>query len=114
MWLKYSNQTAHGLYVMVGYYSPGCEGSNWASEGWWRIEPGHSAVVLYTTNDYSTFYAESDNGEHWSGPYAQAVPYNAFDDFCWSLGVTPGIEVGMRLVHCTNAWYPWVGTINLT
>jgi uncharacterized membrane protein len=50
-------------HVAVGYYSQGCdEESDWASRGWYRLEPGQSATVLWTTNDYSTFYAEADDG----------------------------------------------------
>ncbi len=113
MWLQYSNQYSHGLYLAVGYYQPDCD-VQWASEGWWRLEPGQTKTVLYTTNDYSTFYAEADNGAFWAGPYGVDLPYHAFDDWCWDLGVSPGVSVGMRLVHATNAWFPWVGTINLT
>ncbi len=115
MWLQYSNQYSSGLYLAVGYYSPGCDdGSDWASRGWYRIEPGQSAVVLWTTNEYSTFYAEADDGAYWAGPYGVILPYHAFDDWCWDLGVDPGLDVGMRLVSATNAWAPWLGTINLT
>jgi uncharacterized membrane protein len=115
MWLNYSNHYSSGLYLAVGYYSPGCDAnSNWASNGWWRLLPGQSATVLYTTNDYSTFYAEADDGAQWSGPYAVSLPYNAFNGWCWDLGVDPGVDVGMRLVTSTNAWFPWTATINLT
>lgn len=51
------------------YYSPGCENSNWASVSWYRLEPGQSGALLQTTNDYSTFYAEADDGAQWSVPY---------------------------------------------
>ena len=50
----------------------------------------------------------------WAGPYAVNVPLHAFDDWCWDLGVQPGQDIGMSLVSATNAWFPWVGTINLT
>jgi hypothetical protein len=113
MWLQYSNQYSSGLYLAVGYYSPGCDGSDWASSGWYRIQAGQTATVLWTTNDYSTFYAEADDGAYWAGPYGVDLPYHAFDDWCWNLGVSPGLSVGMRLVTATNAWFPWVGTINL-
>jgi hypothetical protein len=65
-------------------------------------------------NEYSTFYAEADDGAFWAGPYAVNVPLHAFDDWCWDLGVQPGLDIGMALVSATNAWFPWVGTINLT
>ncbi|MEU2632476.1 DUF1036 domain-containing protein [Kitasatospora sp. NPDC007106] len=115
MWLQYSNQTASGVWLAVGYYAEGCDaGSNWASKGWFRIEPGKSATPLWTTNNYSTFYAESDDGRVWSGPYTVTLPLNAFSDWCWDLGVDPGQSVGMRLVTASNAWFPWTATINLT
>ena len=115
MWLNYSNHYSSGLYLAVGYYSPGCDAnSDWASSGWWRLEPGQSATVLYTTNDYSTFYAEADDGAQWNGPYAVSLPYNAFSGWCWDLGVDPGVDVGMRLETFQNAWFPYTGTVNLT
>jgi len=46
-------------YLAVGYYTTDCD-DDWGSRGWYRLEPGQSGIVLYTTNDYSTFYAEAD------------------------------------------------------
>jgi hypothetical protein len=114
MYLNFSNQYSSGLYLAVGYYSPGCEGSNWASNGWFRLEPGQSGICLETTNEYSTFYAEGDDGAVWNGPYGVELPYYAFNDWCWDLGISEGVDVGMRLVTASSAWFPWVGTINLT
>jgi len=68
--------------------------------------------VLWTTNEYSTFYAEDDVGAHWSGPYTTQLPFSAFD-WCWDTGQTGAESVGMRLVTVTNAAWPWTGTINL-
>ena len=68
--------------------------------------------MLWTTNEYATFYAEADDGENWSGPYGVEVPFNAFD-WCWNTGTNEGMDVGMRLITITGAWAPWVGTINL-
>jgi len=113
MWLAYSNQYSHGLYLAVGYYTTDCD-DDWGSRGWYRLEPGQSGIVLCTTNDYSTFYAEADDGYHWSGPYGVNVPYHAFDDWCWDLGVDPGLDIGMRLVTASGAGWPWVGTVNLS
>jgi uncharacterized membrane protein len=114
MRLRYANAYSSGLWLAVGYYSPGCpDGGDWAKKGWWRLDPSASAIVLWTTNDYSTLYAEADDGAHWSGPYTMELPFEAFD-WCWPTGSTNGEWVGMRLVHATNAWAPWVGTINLT
>lgn len=114
MWIRYHNSYSRGLYVAVGYYSPGCpDGGDWAKEGWWRLEPGQAATVLWTTNTYSTFYAEADDGRVWVGPYVTNLPLEAFD-WCWNTGSSSGDDVGMRLVSATNVWAPWTATINLT
>src|SRR5271157_855234 len=63
MWLAFQNDYSSGVWVAVGYYHPNCpDGGDWAKKGWWRLNPGRSAIVLWTTNTYSTFYAEADHG----------------------------------------------------
>lgn len=114
MWLRFNNSYRAGLWLAVGYYSPGCsDGGDWAKKGWWRLDPGQSAIVLWTTNEYSTFYAEADDGELWAGSYGTELPFSAFD-WCWWTGSSNGEDVGMRLITASNAWAPWIGTINLT
>jgi uncharacterized membrane protein len=113
MWLRFANNYSHGLYVAVGYYHPNCpDGGNWGKKGWWRLEPGQAATVLWTTNTYSNFYAEADDGAHWSGPYHTNLPMQAFD-WCWNTASSQGESVGMRLITVSNAGWPWTGTINL-
>jgi Protein of unknown function (DUF1036) len=115
MWLAFQNNYSHGVWVAIGYYQPNCsDGSNWAKEGWWRLEPGQSATVLWTTNEYSLFYAEADDGAVWSSPsYGTNLPLQAFD-WCWDTASSDGLEVGMRLITVSDAGWPWVGTVNLT
>jgi uncharacterized membrane protein len=114
MWLQYHNARSRGLFLAIGYYSPGCaDGGDWAKKGWWRIEPGQTARVLWTTNRYSYFYAESDDGAVWSGVFTTAVPVQAFD-WCWNTASTSSRDIGMRQVEHTNPGLPWIGTINLT
>jgi len=114
MWIAFKNDHPSGVWIAVGYYHPNCpDGGDWAKKGWWRLEPGQSATVLWTTNAYSTFYAEADDGAHWSGPYVTDLPFQAFD-WCWNTASTNGEWVGMRLITVSNAWFPWVGTIHLT
>jgi hypothetical protein len=56
MYLRFNNSHSRGLWLAVGYYSPGCpDGGDWAKTGWWRLEPGQAATVLETTNTYATF-----------------------------------------------------------
>jgi len=113
MWLQYHNGYGPRIWVAVGYYSPGCEdGSNWAKKGWWRLDAGETKTVLWTTNTYSTFYAEAEDGAFWAGPYVTDLPFPAFD-WCWFTATNNGEDAGMRLVSVSNAWFPWVGTINL-
>jgi hypothetical protein len=114
MYLRYQNRYSRGLWLAVGFYNPGCpDGGNWGKKGWWRLEPGQAATALATTNTYSTFYAEADDGRIWAGPYTTNVPLQAFD-WCWNTGSSSGDIVGMRLVSATNAGWPWTATINLT
>jgi uncharacterized membrane protein len=113
MWLRFHNSYSSGLWLAVGYYHPDCsDGGDWAKKGWWRLEPGKTATVLWTTNKYSTFFAEADDGAFWAGPYHTNLPLQAFD-WCWNTASSQGEDVGMRLITVTNAWAPWVGTLNL-
>src|SRR5690349_4278236 len=114
MWIAYQNNSGSPVWMVVGYYSPNCEGQDWAKKGWWRINPGASVTPLWTTNTNSLFYAEADDGRIWSGPYTTFIPYQVFD-WCWNIASTAnGEDVGMRLVTASNPWFPWTATINLT
>jgi uncharacterized membrane protein len=114
MWLEYENAYVRPLQVVIGYYSPDCEdGSRWAKKGWYDIAPNSSAVLLWTTNSISTFYAEADDGRTWRGGITINVPFNAFD-LCWTTGTNPGLDVGTIRVEATNPGLPWTGTVRLT
>ncbi|MFJ1705881.1 hypothetical protein [Kitasatospora sp. NPDC088346] len=100
---------------MPGYLGKGCdEGADRASGGWFRIEPGGSVAPPWTTDAYSTFSAEADDGGVWHGPYAVTVPFDAFDDWCRDLGVDPGGSIGMQLLTAANPGPPWVATVTMT
>jgi uncharacterized membrane protein len=114
MYLRFNNSHSRGLWLAVGYYSPGCpDGGDWAKKGWWRLEPGQAATVLETTNTYATFYAEADDGRVWAGGNTTNLPSQEFD-WCWNTASSAGEDVGMRQLSSTNAWSPWTSTINLT
>jgi len=114
MWLRFQNNYKAGLWLVIGYYHPNCpDGGDWGKKGWWRLEPGDADIVMWTSNDYATFYAEADDGEVWQGGYVTDVPYEVFD-WCWDTGSTNSESVGMRLITMTNAGWPWIGTLNLT
>ncbi|WP_094555462.1 DUF1036 domain-containing protein [Synechococcus sp. 1G10] len=99
MYVKFNNQSSSALWLVVGYYKPGCpDGGDWAKRGWYRLSPGQSALVLETNNIYHTYYAEADDGRHWRGEYYTNLPLQAFD-WCWGTASTSGFTVGMRLVR---------------
>ena len=74
MWIAYQNNSGSPLWMVVGYYSPNCDGQDWAKKGWWRINPGGSITAIWTTSINSLFYAEADDGRIWAGPYTTFVP----------------------------------------
>lgn len=113
MWLAFENVHGRRLWVAVGYYSPGCpDGTSWAKMGWWQLDPGESATVLWTTSRFATFFAEDDIGATWGGNIVTAVPSSAFD-WCWNTASTATEDVGMTLLDSSNAWAPWTSTIPL-
>jgi hypothetical protein len=118
MLVAFKNRYPSKVWVSIMRYDPsGCGGDygNWATEGWWGIDTGGTAYSFWTTNRYAAFYAEADDGAHWSGPYGPVYVYwNAFDS-CVNIGSTGAYEVvGMRLIDLGSwAWMPWVHTVTL-
>jgi hypothetical protein len=106
MGLYFQNGTSQTVWVVFGYYSPGCEGGvDWAKKGWYPISPGSTVKVWsgWVGGNCWLYYAEDDFGHHWSGPYQTFVPWNAFD-WCWTTASTGGGEtVGFRY-WCVD-WY---------
>jgi uncharacterized membrane protein len=85
---------------MVEWHNPNCsDGSNWEKKGWWRIEPGGSAVVyggdLSDLNQIWYFYAHAADGTQWAGEYEETVPPTAFD-WCSNTANTESRTIGMR------------------
>jgi len=94
MGLTLCNSYPAGVWTAIMFYSPetcGGEGGDFEMMGWWRIEPGACALVyandLEDVNQFWYFYAEADDGAHWSGPYRANVSLNAFggDQACWGV-----------------------------
>jgi hypothetical protein len=104
MGLYFKNGTPSTVWVVFGYYSPGCEGGvDWSKKGWYGIAPGATAKVWsgWVGGHCWLYYAEDDFGHVWSGPYHTFVPWNAFD-WCWNTASTGGGEdVGFRY-WCVN------------
>ena len=107
MKLTFRNDYGSTVWVAIMYYDPsGCsEGGtstvnwDWATKGWWKIEPGQEAYVLNTNNQYACYYAEAADGGYWAGDYLARVFDTPFD-YCNNLGVSgpPQWDVGMRLI----------------
>jgi hypothetical protein len=119
MQVHFRNSHPAKVWVAIMEYDPGaCGGSgDWSTHGWWGIDPGQEVWAFSTSNQYAAFYAEADDGAHWSGIYGPVYMYwDAFDS-CINIGSTNAYEiVGMALIDLgSSAWVPWaVYTVNLT
>jgi hypothetical protein len=88
---------------------------NWATHGWWVLNPGDSKTVTWTTNQYVYFYAEAVNGASWYDPNGQAVyvTQERFDS-CYLIGVSDWQVV--RMAQSDVGWppaAPFTHTVNL-
>lgn len=98
MGLYFKNNTGDNLFVAFAYHSPGCDGSEWAKKGWYRIAPGGTAKVLtgWAGNGKYFYYAENEARTlSWQGPFFTPLPSNAFD-WCWNTGSTDSRTLGLR------------------
>ena len=88
------------VWVAIMRYEPdGCrDHGNWATAGWWSLEPGQQVWAFSTNNRYACFYADADDGAFWAGNYGPVYVYHAFDS-CVGIGSTAAYgTVGMRLI----------------
>jgi hypothetical protein len=101
MKVYFRNSYPTKVWVTIMRYDPnGCgQYGNWATAGWWGINPGQQVWAFSTNNRWACYYADADDGAHWSGPYGPAyVYYEAFDS-CINIGSTAAYgTVGMRLI----------------
>lgn len=117
MHLHFRNSTAHTVWVCIMFYSPdGCaEYGAWGTRGWWALGPnGGQAYVLDTHNRYAAFYAESEIGEVWTGPYGPVYVHQAAFDSCVDIGDTnpQTWTVGMRLIDLGHHDSYWVNLVD--
>lgn len=101
MGLYFQNTTGTPVYVAYAYHSPGCDGSEWAKKGWYRIDPGGTAKVLtgWAGPGKYFFFAESeDRTRSWSGPFFTPLPSRAFD-WCWNTGSTDSRTLGLAKIE---------------
>jgi uncharacterized membrane protein len=118
MKVHFKNSYPSTVWVAVMYYDPdGCdEYGDWATAGWWKLDPGQKKWPFSTSNRYAAFYAEAADGAVWSGPYGPVYVYQSAFDSCVNIGSTAAIDVvGMRLIDLGSlAWVPWANhTVNL-
>lgn len=101
--LTFCNHYTEDVWLCYSFYSPddcGGEGGDWQTIGWFHVVPG-SCVTPYANdlddvgNRYWYFYAHSQNGEEWSGPYDTLVDSVAFN-VCDGIGTTAEHTVGMQ------------------
>ncbi len=105
--LKFSNSFPETVWVCIDWYHPNCsDGGDWEKAGWWKIDPGQSAVVstadVSDVNQFWYYFAHSESGNVWAGPFAEMVPHNRFD-WCENTSSTDARQVGMRELDVGNA-----------
>jgi Protein of unknown function (DUF1036) len=119
MWLAFQNNYSQPLSVAIMDYDTdacGGEGGDWATHGWWNLNPGESQTVLWTTNQYAYFYAEAVDGTWWgdsNGPGVYVHP-EQFDS-CYNIGATGDWYI-INMAQADVGWppvAPFTHTVNL-
>jgi len=114
MGLYFKNKTSETVLVAYAYHSPGCDGSEWAKKGWYRITPGATAKVLtgWAGNSKYFYYAETEGVTRvWQGEFITPLPSNPFD-WCWNTGSTDSRDLGLRKLEIS--WEVTDYTLGLT
>jgi uncharacterized membrane protein len=119
MWVAFRNNYNQHVWVATlrrDTDACGGEGGDWRSEGWWSLSPGEAKTAFWTTNQYSYFYAEAQDGASWGDSVGPGVyvTNDRFDD-CLGIGHTaPWRVVNMSQINV--GWppaAPGTHTINL-
>jgi uncharacterized membrane protein len=119
MWLAFHNNYSQPVSVAIMDYDTGAcggEGGNWATHGWWNLNPGETKTVIWTTNQYAFYYAEASNGTWWgdsNGPRIYVHP--ARFDSCYNIGATGDWRV-VGTARADVGWppaRPFTHTVNL-
>jgi uncharacterized membrane protein len=101
MQVHFRNSYTSRIWIAIMRYDPaGCGGQygNWATKGWWSIQPGESVYAFNTNNRYFCYYAEAQDGGVWNGPYGPIYVYRDAFDSCVNIGSTAAYgTVGTRL-----------------
>jgi len=117
--VQFKNNYPTKVWVAIMRYDTdacGGEGGDWATQGWWPIDPGQEVWAFSTTNEFAYFYAESADGAVWTGDYGPVYVYADAFNSCLNIGSTAAIKtVGMQQIDLP--WFRWnpeaVHTVNL-
>jgi uncharacterized membrane protein len=108
--VHFVNGYSKPISVAITFFSPDACGEfgRWGTRGWWNINPGDSAYVLDTNNQYFAYYAEAVDGARWSGNVGPVYVHQTAFDSCIGIGDNnPNTRiVGMRLrdLRVNNWW----------
>jgi uncharacterized membrane protein len=107
MGFRIVNHHSQQITVAIMYASPqSCSGAgrDWATEGWWNIAPGGSALVYggdmnFNRNWY--YHAHANDGTLWDGPIKASLPNAGFKS-CLGTSASPGTNRGFRQIDTGN------------
>jgi Protein of unknown function (DUF1036) len=92
-WLAFHNNYSRPVSVAVmqeDVDACGGEYGNWATHGWWNLNPGDTATAIWTKYNAAYFYAKAVDGAQWgddNGPGVYVDPYYKFDS-CLLIGTS--------------------------
>src|SRR5579871_222500 len=109
MQLCFHNSYSSPLWVAVMWYNPGpCggEGGNWATAGWWQVDPGGTVHTdVWTANRYFYIYAEAEDGAVWGGDYGPVYATNQAFQGCLNIANSQEFPIGMAQIDA--GWWFW-------
>lgn len=106
MKVHFRNSYSSKVWVAIMKFDPdSCRDTgNWATQGWWGINPGQQVWAFSTNNRYAAFYANADDGRFWGGGYGPIYVYHKAFDSCINIGSTAAYgKVGLRLIDTNNS-----------
>ncbi len=100
MGLTFCNSYHRRIWTMISFYSPErCADDPWQEMGWFAVDPGTCSLVyandLADLNQYWYYFAESDDGAFWAGPFTASVTVAPFDK-CHVGSTADDRQIGMR------------------
>ena len=98
MRLYFHNRTDERVWLSIAFLDRGRCGDDggWGTRGWYFLKPDDDAFVLDTDNNYVYFYAHSESGLIWDGPYGDVFVHRRAFDSCIDIGDN---DPDTRIVH---------------